>query len=75
MGPLAVAASQLRQVSLDMRAVEVPPLRFVFENRQVVLLWKDRVWARVPDVTFMRLLDLAIQGSGNSIELTTKEKD
>ncbi|MEA2552735.1 MAG: hypothetical protein QOJ65_911 [Fimbriimonadaceae bacterium] len=68
--PLSVTAGQLRQVSIDLRPVEIQPLKLLYQDRCVVMELSDRIWARVPDVEFMRLLDLAVDGQGQGIDLT-----
>lgn len=65
-----VTAAQLRQVGIDLRAVTLPPLRFLYLDRYVVVELEGKEWARVPDVSFMRLLELAVQGAGVCIDLT-----
>jgi hypothetical protein len=66
---MPVSAAQLRQVSIDMRPVELGSVKFVFENRHIVVEHNERAWAKVPDVLFLRLLDLAAEGTGSAIDL------
>src|SRR6478736_5071000 len=40
---MLVSAAQLRQVSIDMRPIQLGPLKFVFENRHVVVERNDHV--------------------------------
>jgi len=69
---VTVTAAQLRQVSIDLHPVEIKPLKLLFENRHVVIQAKNHVWIRVPDIIFLRLIDLAINGQGASIVLDSK---
>lgn len=67
-----VTAAQLRQVSIDLHSVEVAPLKLVFQDRHVVIEAKGRIWIRIPDVAFLRLIDLAVEGRGGSITLDSQ---
>lgn len=64
-----LTAAQLRQVSIDLRPVEAVPVRLLFEDRHVVIELKGHVWIRIPDIQFLRLVEFAIDGKGDSIEI------
>ena len=66
--PHPISAAQLRQVAIDMRPVDTGPFRFVYEGRNVVIEFNGRLWARVPDIDLMRLLELATQGTGTPVD-------
>ena len=70
---VVVTAAQLRQVSIDLHPVEIPPLKMLFEDRHVVIEAKRHVWIRIPDVIFLRLVELAAEGQGGSIDLNSKK--
>lgn len=67
---LKVSAAQLKQVGIDLRPVEIAQLKLLYLDRHVVLELDNKVWAKAPDVEFMRLLDLAVQGTGAGIDLS-----
>ena len=65
---VAISASQLRQVSIDLRVVEVPPLKLLYEDRHVVIQVKAKSWVKVPDVQFLNLIDFAVRGQGQGMQ-------
>ena len=67
-----LTAAQLRQVSIDLRPVEAVPLKLLYEGRHVVIELKGHVWIRIPDIQFLRLVELAIDGKGASMEIDPK---
>lgn len=69
---LTVTAGQLRQVSIDLRPVDLKPLKLIYEDRHVVIEAKQHVWIRIPDVIFLRLVEMATEGQGHSIDLNSK---
>jgi len=66
--PLHLTCNQLNHVALDMRAVDLTPVKLSFQNRCVVIEVAGKVWARVPDVYFIRLQACAGAGQGESLE-------
>ncbi len=69
---VAVTAAQLRQVSIDLRPVDLAPIKLLYEDRHVVIEAKKHIWIRIPDLIFLRLIDMATEGQGHSIELSFK---
>jgi hypothetical protein len=69
-----VSAAQLRQVSIDLHPVVILPIKLLYEHRHVVIEVKNHVWVRIPDVLFLRLIDLAVDGQGASIDLDSKRQ-
>jgi hypothetical protein len=67
-------AAELRQVTIDMRQVEKRPVKLVYSDRKVVVELQERIWARVPDVLFMRLIDLSVDGAGTSLNCAGEER-
>src|SRR6478735_485429 len=65
--PLHLSCNQLNRVALDMRAVDLAPVKLSFQNRCVVIEVSGKVWARVPDVDFIRLQSCAGAGLGESL--------
>lgn len=59
---------QASHVAIDMKRIESDDVRVDYRNRHVVIEFRDRVWARIPDVVFLELRRLADEGSGEWID-------
>lgn len=66
--PQPVSAAQLRQVAIDMRPVDAGLFRFVYEGRYVVIEFNGHLWARVPDIELMNLLEQATKGLASPVD-------
>lgn len=60
---------QIKHVTIEMLSVERGPLKLSFEDRHIVIRADGKVWAKVPDVTFMRLHAMAAIGAGESVDI------
>jgi hypothetical protein len=72
---VTVTAAQLRQVSIDLHPVDLALMKLLYEDRHVVIEAKKHVWIRIPDVIFLKLIDMAAAGQGHSIDLNSKRSN
>lgn len=66
--PVTLSSGQLRQVTVEMQAVETGPLKLSYEGRDVVIRANGKVWIKVPDILFMRLHSVASVGAGENFD-------
>lgn len=68
-GEALFTSGQLRQVTVEMMAVESRGIKMSYEDRHVVIRSDGKTWIKVPDVLFMRLHSMASVGAGEGIDL------
>lgn len=63
------SAADLRNVTLELRQAECPPIKLLYANRTVIIELNGRSWGSVPDMQFMRLIEMAVDGMGAHMDL------
>ena len=63
----SISGAQLRQVTLDMRQVESGSIRLSYAARHILMEIDGKLFARVADVDFMKLHDVASMGAGEDV--------
>ena len=62
-----LTGAQIRQVTLDMRPVEVESIRLSYAARHILIEIDGKLFIRVLDVDFMKLHGAAATGAGETV--------